>query len=195
MEIRNRVRELRFVKASELVPDPRNPRTHPDHQRAALTTLLEKIGYAGAVLAREDGGELVLVDGHLRADISPDAELPVLILDVNEDEAAVLLASMDPIGAMAVADAELMAQLVQEIDVPDEELAALLAEMTDLPQPVDDPVENPVEPEPQAPSEPSTDDSVYVTFRLTQAQYADKESILAECVSLLGITPLVRGLD
>jgi len=46
--IRDRVRELRRVKASELVPNPKNWRRHPKEQAAALKGLLAEVGYADA---------------------------------------------------------------------------------------------------------------------------------------------------
>lgn len=125
--IRDRIKELRRVKASELRPNPRNWRTHPDGQRAALSGVLTEIGYAGALLAREaDGGQLVLIDGHLRAETTPDQEVPVLVLDVTEAEADKLLAVVDPIGAMATVDAAKLESLLAEITTDDAALQAML---------------------------------------------------------------------
>ena len=88
MQIRDRIKELRRVKATELRPNPANWRTHPVAQQDALRGVLAEIGYADALLAREtDDGELVLIDGHLRAETTPDVMVPVLVLDVDEAEA------------------------------------------------------------------------------------------------------------
>jgi hypothetical protein len=84
MKIKDRIRELRRVKASDLVPNPRNWRVHPKEQTAALKGLLQEIGYAGALLARElPDGKLMLIDGHLRRDTTPTSIVPVLVLDVT----------------------------------------------------------------------------------------------------------------
>ncbi len=66
-EIRDRIVELRRVRAGDLSENPRNWRRHPERQRRALRALLEEIGFANAILVREreDGG-LEIVDGHLR---------------------------------------------------------------------------------------------------------------------------------
>jgi hypothetical protein len=81
MNIRNRVKALRTVKASELAPNPKNWRTHPKAQQDALRGILAEVGYADALLARElPDGSLMLVDGHLRAETTPDQEVPVLTL-------------------------------------------------------------------------------------------------------------------
>jgi len=48
MQIRDRIKELRRVKASELKPSPRNWRSHPQGQQDALRGVLAEIGYASA---------------------------------------------------------------------------------------------------------------------------------------------------
>ena len=78
MKIRDRIKSFRRVKASELLPNPRNWRRHPEGQREALRGLLAEIGFAGAALARETDHGLMLIDGHLRAELAPDAKVPVL---------------------------------------------------------------------------------------------------------------------
>ena len=66
MNIRDRVKELRRVPASQLRPSPKNWRTHPKEQADALRGLLAEVGFAGAALARElPDGSLELIDGHL----------------------------------------------------------------------------------------------------------------------------------
>lgn len=102
MRIRDRIKELRRVKASELKEHPKNWQEHPEGQRDALRGVLAEIGYAEALVARElADGTLELINGHLRAEVTPEMEVPVLVVDVDEDEAATLLATMDPIGRLA----------------------------------------------------------------------------------------------
>jgi hypothetical protein len=92
--IRDRIKELRRVKASLLVKNPKNWRIHGKQQAAALKGLLREVGYADALLARElPDGKLMLIDGHLRAETTPLQEVPVLILDVTEAEAGVMAKS------------------------------------------------------------------------------------------------------
>jgi len=130
MEIRDRVKELRRVKASELRPSPRNWRTHPRVQRDALRGVLAEVGYADALLARElPGGALEMIDGHLRAETTPDAVVPVLILDVDEAEAAKLLATLDPLAAMATADAERLDALLRDVQTGSKAVQSMLADL------------------------------------------------------------------
>ena len=129
MQIRNRVRELRLVSAAELKANPKNWRKHPTQQREALRAILAEIGYADALLARETEEGLVLIDGHLRADLTPDETVPVLILDLDDREADKLLLTLDPLGAMADADAEKLADLLRGVEVDQESLKRMLDDL------------------------------------------------------------------
>lgn len=51
--IRDRTKDLRRVKARDLLVNPKNWRRHPKCQADALRGLLSEIGYADALLARE----------------------------------------------------------------------------------------------------------------------------------------------
>jgi DNA modification methylase len=116
MKIRDRIKELRRVKALELLRNPRNWRTHPAAQARALRALLTEVGYADALIARElPDGHLQLIDGHLRAETTPDMEVPVLVLDVTEEEADKLLLTLDPLAAMAETDAERIKALLETV--------------------------------------------------------------------------------
>lgn len=127
MKIRDRIRELRRVPASELLPNPKNWRTHPKAQQDALRGVLAEVGMADAVLARElEDGSLMLIDGHLRAETAADAMVPVLILDVNEAEADKILATLDPLTAMAESDAAKLDELLRNVDTGSEALQMLI---------------------------------------------------------------------
>ena len=130
MKIRNRIKELRMIKASELMPNPKNWRTHPQSQQDALKGILAEVGYADALLARElPDGSLMLVDGHLRAESTPDLEVPVLVLDITESEADKLLLSLDPLSAMAGTDALALDSLLREVNTGSEALSQMFADM------------------------------------------------------------------
>jgi DNA modification methylase len=116
IQIRDRIKELRRVQARELLPHPKNWRKHPQAQVAALRGLLDEIGYADALLARElPDGRLMLIDGHLRKETTPDAQVPVLVLDVSEAEAEKILLTLDPLAAMAELDSERIKALLATV--------------------------------------------------------------------------------
>lgn len=111
--IRDRIVELRRVPASELLRNPRNWRTHPKAQQEAMQGILEEVGCADAFIGRiTESGEIELIDGHMRAELMADQEVPVLILDVTETEADKILLTHDPIGAMAQASTEKLEALM-----------------------------------------------------------------------------------
>ncbi len=145
MQIRDRIKDFRRVKASQLRPHPKNWRTHPPAQQDALRGVLAEIGYAGALLARElPDGSLELIDGHLRAETTPDAEVPVLVLDLDEREAAKLLALHDPLAGMAGANSEVLAELLGQVETENDAVQALLDEMLSEPDaPPDAPATEP----------------------------------------------------
>ena len=158
MQIRNRIKELRQVPASELRPNPKNWRTHPKSQQDALRGILAEVGYADALLARElPDGSLMLVDGHLRAETTPDQEVPVLILDINESEADKLLLSLDPLAAMAETNAQALDALLREVDTGSEGLQQMYADMADAADLYKDDATEIVEDEvPEPPANPIT---------------------------------------
>jgi hypothetical protein len=132
MQIRDRIRELRRVRASDLRPNPRNWRTHPAAQKNALRGILAEVGYADALLARElPDGSLMLIDGHLRAETTPEAVVPVLVLDVGEREADKILLTHDPLSAMAEASDEQLQSLVANVETESAAVRSLLDSLID----------------------------------------------------------------
>lgn len=128
--IRDRIKELRRVKASDLIPNQKNWRKHPKEQRAALRGILNEIGFVGACLARElPDGSLELIDGHLRTETVGDSEVPVLVVDLNDAEAAKVLATLDPLAAMAEADAGMLGSLMAEFETQDEAVRKMLDDL------------------------------------------------------------------
>ena len=130
MEIRDRVVELKRVRTKDLVPNPKNWRRHPKAQADALRALLGEIGNSDALLVRElPDGRLQLIDGHLRAETMPDEEVPVLVLDLDEDEADKLLLTLDPLGGMASADSARLDALLESVRIDDPAIQALLDDL------------------------------------------------------------------
>jgi|LULM01.1.fsa_nt_gb hypothetical protein len=130
MEIKDRIKELRRVPASELRANPKNWRTHPQTQREGLQAVLGRIGYADAVIARETGEGLELIDGHLRVEESEGAVVPVLIVDLNDQEADEVLATLDPLTLLAGRDTEQLKTLLQSLET-DNGLGVLIQDISD----------------------------------------------------------------
>ena len=127
MKIRDRVRELRRVRGDELLPNPRNWRSHPPQQQKALRGVLSEVGYADALIVRElDDGRYELIDGHLRAETTPDMLVPVLVVDLSAEEADKLLAVHDPLAAMAEVNLSMLTDLLQSVETQSEAVQSML---------------------------------------------------------------------
>ena len=130
MNIRDRIKELRRVPASSLRPNPKNWRTHPKEQADALRGTLAEIGFAEALVARElEDGTLELIDGHLRAETVGDTAVPVLVLDVDEAEADKLLATLDPLAALAGVDTQRLEELIAGVETDNDALQRMLDDL------------------------------------------------------------------
>jgi ParB-like chromosome segregation protein Spo0J len=96
--------------------------------------VLAEVGYADALLVRElDDGSLELVDGHLRAELTPEAEVPVLVLDLSAAEADKLLALLDPLSAMAETNFDALADLVAHVETENAAIQRMLDRLASPP--------------------------------------------------------------
>lgn len=110
--MRERIVEIREVRARDLLPNPKNWRLHPHSQRAALEQALEQVGNVDVLRAVElPDGRLQLFDGHLRRDVRGDDVVKVAVCDLTEEEADLVLATFDPIASMAETSREKLAEL------------------------------------------------------------------------------------
>ncbi len=111
----------------QLVANPRNYRTHPKAQQDALEGVLNEVGWVQDVIVNQRTGHVV--DGHARIAIAitrQEPTVPVVYVDLDENEEGVILASLDPLAGMAGIDQEKLDQLLAEISVNDAALRAML---------------------------------------------------------------------
>jgi hypothetical protein len=115
--IRDRILCFERMAASAVVPNPNNPRVHNQAQRAVLRDLLQQVGMADVLLVRENGdSKYVLIDGHLRREFFGKNELvPVVVLDLNAEEADLVTLTLGSSAAMAEWNQSLCAVLMQTV--------------------------------------------------------------------------------
>ncbi len=113
--MKDRVKEFKRIPASELNANPKNWRTHPREQVQMFEELMEEVGFADVVVVREVDGGYELIDGHMRTGMLPNEEIPAIVVDLNDEEADLLLATMDPLGAMAKSNTEKVEALRAEM--------------------------------------------------------------------------------
>jgi DNA modification methylase len=125
----------RIVGSGEEAPDqllanPANWRVHPKAQQDALAGALDQVGWVQQILVNQRSG--FVVDGHARVALAltrGEPTVPVLYVDLDPDEEALVLATLDPIGAMAGRDDEKLRDLLAGITVDDAGLLALLGDL------------------------------------------------------------------
>ncbi len=125
----------RIVGTGEEAPDqllanPANWRLHPKAQQDALAGALDEVGWVAQVMVNRTTGHVV--DGHARVALAltrGEPTVPVLYVDLDPDEEALVLATLDPIGAMAGRDDEKLRDLLAGITVDDAGLLALLGDL------------------------------------------------------------------
>ena len=129
---RDRVKELRRIKASDLVRNPKNWAEHPPAQRKALKAVFKEIGFAVPNIGYElPDGRVMLIDGEARSDEAADAMIPVAVLDVTPAEADKLLATVNPLGMLLEVNKESLGRLIKSLDVDDAEMAAVYKGVAD----------------------------------------------------------------
>lgn len=118
---------LEWRTPDELEDNPLNWRRHPEEQMTGLSQVLDKVGWAGAVLYNERTGHIL--DGHARKRLTLQrgGKVPVLIGDWDEEQEKVILATLDPLAAMAGTDSAALNSLIESIADPD--LAELLGQV------------------------------------------------------------------
>jgi DNA modification methylase len=122
----NRIVGEALVDAAELAANPLNFRTHGADQQRALTGAIERLGWIQRVVVNRRTG--LIVDGHLRAKLAQrhGQLVPVIYVDLDEDEERMALATLDPIAAMAGQDDANLAQLLAGIEAGNASLDSFL---------------------------------------------------------------------
>lgn len=133
-EIRNRVVEVKKLRFGDVAAHSRNPKRHPDNQRAAFRGAVREIGFASVPVAYHSeraNGALVWADGHLRGSEAASYEGEVAILDITDAEADMLLVTADPIAYLAQTDAAALEALLKDVQTSDIALNQMLADMAE----------------------------------------------------------------
>jgi DNA modification methylase len=128
----NRITGHGDVDPAELIGNPLNWRTHPSGQAKSLAAALGQVGWVAPATVNRTTGRLV--DGHLRVELAVsrgEPTIPVTYVDLSEEDERLVLASLDPIGALATADASRLAALLRDLTASDDGLQELLDDLAD----------------------------------------------------------------
>lgn len=141
----NRIVNYGTKPADQFKANPLNYRTHPQRQRDAVQASLRELGWIGVVVENKRTGRLI--DGHERVwqALKNNELVPYIEVDLSEEEERLALAIFDPITYMAETDAQVLDDLLREVNTGEAALQELLAELAedaglyvDEPQPLAD---------------------------------------------------------
>jgi hypothetical protein len=135
MQVRDRIQEFKRVPGSMIRPNPKNWRLHPDAQREALRGIFAEVGIADALLVRPlDDGSYQLIDGHCRAEeLPPGQEVPILVLDVSDDEADKLLLTFDPLAELATRNTDALDALAKSVSTESPAIKSMIEGLASAP--------------------------------------------------------------
>jgi DNA modification methylase len=131
---RSRIVGTGAVDPDDVEANPANWRIHPEVQALALSGVLDEVGWVQQVIVNRTTGHLV--DGHLRVILAKrrgEGSVPVVYVELTEEEEALVLATFDPISTMALADPEKTGELLRRIG-DHEALGALLDQIRHVPE-------------------------------------------------------------
>ncbi|MDP3767757.1 MAG: hypothetical protein Q8S13_07060 [Dehalococcoidia bacterium] len=121
---------LEYRTPAELASNRRNWRIHPPSQMRPLKAAIDTVGWAGALLYNEAPWAGHLVDGHARKQLAGKHEpIPVLIGSWTEDEERLILATLDPLAALAQIDKSALEDLISETNTDNDVLRDLLEKL------------------------------------------------------------------
>ena len=116
MAWRNRIIGDGYEAPDQLLANPLNWRVHPLHQQEKLEGVLSEIGWIQRVIVNRATGHVI--DGHARVGLAisrGEPLVPVLYVDLTLEEERLVLATLDPIGALAGTDRQVLDALLAEV--------------------------------------------------------------------------------
>jgi hypothetical protein len=165
---RNRIIGHGEEAPDQLLANPRNWRIHPKAQQDALAGVLDQVGWVQDVIVNQQTGHVV--DGHARVAIAisrSEPSVPVVYVDLSEDEEALILATLDPLSAMAVTDREQLSELLAEISTGDAAVQAMLDRLAGV---TDDPMA-------EWQGMPSFEQEDHMPYRTLNVHFADADAV------------------
>lgn len=182
---RNRIVGHGEADPDELLPNPLNWRTHPALQRASLAGVLYEVGWVQQVVVNRTTGHLI--DGHLRVDMArgKGVKVPFVEVELTEDEERLVLATLDPLSALAVTDVDALKDLLSGLSSTDEALSQLLADLAGRdPLTTDDLVDG---------SDDYTNADIGYEVSVIVRSPDDRDAV-SRAIQTAGFTPAIRSL-
>ena len=130
MTWQNRIVSYGEESPKDIRENPLNWRLHPQHQRQALTGLLDEVGWVDVVIINKTSG--LLVDGHLRVEAAlarGEATIPVAYVELTGQEEKKVLATLDAISPLVDANNQRLESLLASVQTQSDHLTMLLEDL------------------------------------------------------------------
>ncbi len=135
---------FKTLKPSQLKPDPRNANQCSPEIEEKIRSNMAKSGFCPALMVRKSGKYYTIIDGHHRLKVAKKlgwTELPCQIVEANEDEAGLLLLTLNRLRGednlqkravliqdlLSTFDKTTLSQLIPESETDIDELLTLLS--------------------------------------------------------------------
>lgn len=119
---------------TQLLANDKNWRIHPHAQELALSEVMREVGLCQNIVVNKRSGKVV--DGHLRVAMAiseGQPALPITYVDLSDEQEALILASLDPLSAMAGTDTGKLTDLLSQFMLKDGELRIKLMDLAEMP--------------------------------------------------------------
>ena len=127
----NRIVGSGVKPASDFLAHELNWKIHPRFQQDAILGSLDQVGWYKSVVESSRSGKLL--DGHARIILAlrrgDDTPVPYEVVDVSEAEEAIILATLDPLVAMAVGEEEKLKELLSKVSSDNDALNDLFDDL------------------------------------------------------------------
>lgn len=101
----------------ELIPNPENWRLHGETQTKTMNDVLVEVGWIQQVIVNKTTGRIV--DGHLRVKLAierGEPKVPVVFVELTEQEEKKALATLDPLSDLADGDIDAFTKLTDSME-------------------------------------------------------------------------------
>lgn len=126
----NRIVSYGEEDPEQLLANPLNWRVHPKAQQVSLSGVLDDIGFISPVIVNRTTGHMI--DGHLRVSLALRnnvPSVPVIYVELNEQEEKEALVTLDPIANMAAADMRNLESLIGDMGQVNDAVRLLVGEI------------------------------------------------------------------
>lgn len=128
----NRIVSYGEENPEQLLANPLNWRVHPKAQQMSISGVLDDIGFISPIIVNKTTGHMI--DGHMRVSLALRnnvTKVPVVYVELTEQEEREALITLDPITNMAVADMQNLETLIADLDDVNDAVKLLIGDIVD----------------------------------------------------------------